>query len=880
MRVVDFGIMHVVFLAFLLPKTATADVPFRNYTSPEIIQNHKSSAIKNGPFLLDTSFVYCPSPYDEVSPSIAFDGVNYFVVWQDDRDGDWDLYGARVSQNGVVLDTCGIPICISPGDQMVPAVAFDGTNHLVVWEDNANGANDIFGLRVDTSGSVIDTTVIAISVAADSQRFPALAFDGTNYLVVWQDKRFGDYDVFGTRISQTGQVLDTSGLQIAVANFGQSHPSVTFGVDYYFVVWDDSRNSSGWEDEVYGARVDTAGVLLDLMGIAIGKSPSGYDEIMMGCVDFDGANYFIAMIHRWYDGDIDHFDLQVSRVDTSGVVIDTGGILVATNACAPSIAFDGFHYLIAWTRVGYWGSENDVWGTRVAPTGAVLDSAHSISCGAGYFARDADVLFSVDKYCVVWCDRRGESRDIYGCRIDTAGIVIDTTGIAVSVSYSVNEQDNSAGTYDGVHYFTVWDDFRASSHEIYGLIDSSILVNISTHVMRDEAPAVSWNGSCYLVAWKRSSPSATPQGCITTARVSQAGVVLDPGGTYLVYCQCGFPSISFDGVNHLIVFHRLHYSNYAHVANTIRGLLVNQENGLISHFAVQYSSDWEYRTNPVVAFDGSNYLVVYYTYGGLHGIYGKRVTPAGAPIGPEIQVSNSISNNPAVAFDGILYLVVWESNTDIFGRFVDPSGNVIDSTFTICAAVNSQAHPAVEFDGAHYWVAWQDHRNGEWDIYGARVDTAGNVLEEFPVSLQTGDQVEPAIARGPDGQLLITYSGWTDSINGQPANTMRIWGKFYPFVGITENTGMNYHITNLKLQIYPNPVRKKCNVKYTLSKQTQVKISLFDVTGRLIKGIINEHQNAGFYHKIFDISNLAQGIYFIRLNTDNHLKIKKIIFVK
>ncbi|MEO0099652.1 MAG: hypothetical protein ABIK99_03575 [candidate division WOR-3 bacterium] len=39
------------------------------------------------------------------------------------------------------------------------------------------------------------------------------------------------------------------------------------------------------------------------------------------------------------------------------------------------------------------------------------------------------------------------------------------------------------------------------------------------------------------------------------------------------------------------------------------------------------------------------------------------------------------------------------------------------------------------------------------------------------------------MAHGIGNQFLITYSGWTDYINTHPANTMRIWEKFYPFIG-------------------------------------------------------------------------------------------------
>jgi len=152
------------------------------------------------------------------SPSIAFDGTTYLVVWQDERSGQHhDIYGARVDQAGVVLDPSGIAVSTSANIERYPSVAFDGTNYLVVWEDYRNTSNpDIYGARLDQSGVVLDPSGIAVSTAPGRQKFPAIGFDSTNYLVVWDDDRRGEPDIFSTRISQSGIVLDTAGIAIAI----------------------------------------------------------------------------------------------------------------------------------------------------------------------------------------------------------------------------------------------------------------------------------------------------------------------------------------------------------------------------------------------------------------------------------------------------------------------------------------------------------------------------------------------------------------------------------------------------------------------------------------------------------------------------------------
>src|SRR5207249_3978893 len=137
--------------------------------------------------------------------------------------------GTRVSPAGSVLDPNGIAISLAANNQASPAVAFDGTNYLVVWQDFPGGTYfDIYGARVSPAGTVLDPAGIPISTAAGDQLSPALAFDGTNYLVAWTDPRSGSYDIYGARVSPAGTVLDPSGLAISFAAGGQGSPALAF----------------------------------------------------------------------------------------------------------------------------------------------------------------------------------------------------------------------------------------------------------------------------------------------------------------------------------------------------------------------------------------------------------------------------------------------------------------------------------------------------------------------------------------------------------------------------------------------------------------------------------------------------------------------------
>ncbi|MBS3780522.1 MAG: hypothetical protein KGY41_09020, partial [Desulfovermiculus sp.] len=78
---------------------------------------------------------------EDTLPAMAFDGTNYLVVWQQ-RSGSGpkrnsDIYAQRVSPDGNLLGET-LVICDQEDDQTNPDVAFDGTNFLIVWEDQRN----------------------------------------------------------------------------------------------------------------------------------------------------------------------------------------------------------------------------------------------------------------------------------------------------------------------------------------------------------------------------------------------------------------------------------------------------------------------------------------------------------------------------------------------------------------------------------------------------------------------------------------------------------------------------------------------------------------------------------------------------------------------
>ena len=129
------------------------------------------------------------------------------------RESSWfDVYGARVSALGEVLDPGGIPICTNVSTAYYPAVAFDGANYLVVWADDrdqteGNPRLEIYGARISPGGAVLDPNGIQITHGEVATQ-PTLAFNGTEYLVcayTWEHNGARGTTLLGVRVTPEGE---------------------------------------------------------------------------------------------------------------------------------------------------------------------------------------------------------------------------------------------------------------------------------------------------------------------------------------------------------------------------------------------------------------------------------------------------------------------------------------------------------------------------------------------------------------------------------------------------------------------------------------------------------------------------------------------------
>ncbi len=113
---------------------------------------------------------------------------------------------------------------------------------------------------------------------------------------------------------------------------------------------------------------------------------------------------------------------------------------------------------------------------------------------------------------------------------------------------------------------------------------------------------------------------------------------------------------------------------------------------------------------------------------------------------------------------------------------------------------------------------------------------------------------------GNNGQILYTFSG------GEPIGITSISG----------NVPKNFEL----YQNYPNPFNPATTIKFDLQKKSNIKLLIYDVTGRTVQTESKDNLNLGSYEYKWDASNYSSGVYFYKLITNDFTETKKMILTK
>ena len=224
-----------------------------------------------------------PKPgLQQISPALVslplFDQI--FVVFRDARNAvggsgnNDDIFGQFIDCEGSVLHSDDIPVSTQysgrprGNKQNEPAVAFNSNDNqlLAVWhdarnDDDASGFDtiDIYGQLMLPDGRPMCNSPnfnFEITTAEHNQQDVQVAYspDHNVYMVIWNDFRNGNGDIYARLISPFGGLLREE-IIISDASEDQLSPAITYHPPskQFFIVWEDYRNSLSSGADIYGA---------------------------------------------------------------------------------------------------------------------------------------------------------------------------------------------------------------------------------------------------------------------------------------------------------------------------------------------------------------------------------------------------------------------------------------------------------------------------------------------------------------------------------------------------------------------------------------------------------------------------------------------------
>ncbi|UCF05806.1 MAG: T9SS type A sorting domain-containing protein [bacterium] len=160
----------------------------------------------NGTLTWPEIIVYS-SATDRQFPELTTDGQGGAIItWQDDRNGDWDIYAQRIdSESALKWNPEGEPVCTAMLEQELPAIAPDGQGGaFIVWRDGRSGSYDIYFNCIDSLGAICpeNTNGKPVCTAGGTQTTPFVASPlADSATVAWADSRPIGSSAFNTYVA-------------------------------------------------------------------------------------------------------------------------------------------------------------------------------------------------------------------------------------------------------------------------------------------------------------------------------------------------------------------------------------------------------------------------------------------------------------------------------------------------------------------------------------------------------------------------------------------------------------------------------------------------------------------------------------------------------
>jgi len=164
-----------------------------------------------------------------------------------------------------------------------------------------------------------------------------------------------------------------------------------------------------------------------------------------------------------------------------------------------------------------------------------------------------------------------------------------------------------------------------------------------------------------------------------------------------------------------------------------------------------------------------------------------------------------------------------------------------------------------------------DNRESLYTIVGLDGQESTAVLD----AANNTSEIAEILNVQPTAEGTLTFTAEPGANNNTPE-------KFYYLGAIRlEASGklnVNSPALSNSLAVYPNPVANRMQITFDLKEQSNLKIDIYDLSGRLVENIVNGEQPAGKFSKAWNrSSNIASGVYILQIDADGKRSTSKLL---
>jgi hypothetical protein len=869
----------------------------------------------------------------QTSLNMCVDGLGgAFAIWNDLSSGEGQIYATHLSANGdVVSPGTGVPIITSPGGHLKVSIELGGAGYAtMVWEDSRiEGEADIYTQRIDvncnTLWSVPEEGGIPIcNIQNVEQKAPKVTHvSGDTTVVVWEDYRnnFANSDIYIQYLDGNGNILlAENGFPLCNEDSKQLSPRVKANSEYAFVVWEDFRGHPAWADIYAQAFSPSNGLQWEEDGksISIAIRPQSQPPEPRLTIDNNNGAYIVWMDER--NASFPEVEIYLQHISASGnISFEDNGLVICD---APSLQFSPLV-----RTSGNDGGALVIWGdSRTGSPGLYVQHVNSTT-GVSITDNGLEKYFGIDgnafapqslylgnnKTLLYWEDYRGggSNPQTYGQIISgEVGSNFEINGVRLSEN-PVQKNPKAVKTGDHIFLSFISEDEWGVKTQTFQVLDfdlnpigepngtviypnpfdmdqpySKLVTGEDGFVYVAFSDTRFWDIDIYLQKYDEfGNPQWEDGGVLITDAAGDDNVEAVepiPGGGCMVFWYGG-------------VWNDLNaYCQAINGEGTTPEGWSSESLNLSTGLGYQFDVKTAVLQNGVFSIwkDTRNDTMT------MADIYGQVInfdgTIAGIENGFVITNEENDQNNPTINMNNIQneVLICWEdfangTDFDLVCKSFDPLTLSEGEEIVIAGEAGDQTVPFVSVSqSGSYLIIWEDSRSGGTsDIYMQEMNASGTIFEDGGVNVCSADfdQREPGVSiySEADNSYLLF---WKDYRSSGKAFLMNNYAQSLTLSTMTiaeESLPLSFHIS----QNYPNPFNPITRITYSIPKESQVTISIFNLLGQKIVDLVSQNITPGEYSMTWNGTNrsgeaVPSGIYIYSIEADEFQSSKKMVMIK